>query len=191
MNNLNLDNLFTSLIHKGWHYDRNATDLGFVKNLKKEMNSLPVKEASIGQDKSLNTEIRSDKICWLEPSECGPITKEYLNYMHVLKDTLNEKFYLGLNEFEGNYARYDRGSFYKAHRDNFKGSNKRVVTIITYLNEEWAPGDGGELRLHTQEEYLDIPPTAGGTMIFMSEEILHEVLMAHKPRQAITGWLLK
>lgn len=192
MNNLDIDKLCTSLINEGWYYESNAIDLKFIKNLKEEMQTLDLKDATIGRNKSLSTEIRSDKIHWLEKSESVIITNQYLDFINSLKKQLNEKLYLGLNGFEGHYAQYDKGSFYKAHMDNFKGGNKRVVTIITYLNENWQEGDGGELRIYKESgESLDIQPIAGGTIVFMSGEILHEVLMAHKSRQAITGWLLR
>ena len=42
------------------------------------------------------------------------------------------------------------GSKFKRHVDNDKEQmpDHRVVTAILYLNDDWMPGDGGELRLH-------------------------------------------
>lgn len=52
-------------------------------------------------------------------------------------------------------ATYGPGSHYVPHLDKYSVghhgfANTRMLTIICYLNPEWRPGDGGELRLFAQ-----------------------------------------
>ncbi|CAE7198110.1 phyA [Symbiodinium pilosum] len=58
-------------------------------------------------------------------------------------------------------ATYGPGSHYVPHQDKYSGGsagfeNTRMLTIICYLNPDWQPGDGGELRvLATRNEPAD------------------------------------
>ena len=58
-------------------------------------------------------------------------------------------------------ATYGPGSHYVPHQDKYSGGsvgfeNTRMLTILCYLNPEWQPGDGGELRvLATRKEPTD------------------------------------
>ena len=48
---------------------------------------------------------------------------------------------------------------------------------------------GGELRLHLADRHHDIAPNMGTSVIFLSEEIEHEVLPATQTRYSIAAWL--
>ena len=61
--------------------------------------------------------------------------------------------------------------------------------MIMYLNEDWQLSDGGELCIHHKESLQHISPENGKIVFFKSSEIEHEVLLSHKPRMSITGWL--
>lgn len=117
--------------------------------------------------------------------------KKYQKITNEFMKDLNQSLYLGLEEFECHFAQYPEGSFYKAHKDSFKEADRRTITLITYLNENWQEGDGGELRLYLGNEILDIKPYGGTVIGFRSSEILHEVLMSNKERLSLTGWFLK
>jgi hypothetical protein len=105
------------------------------------------------------------------------------------------------------------GSTYPLHVDNTLGissssttgslalpnDDSRKLTCILYLNPDYAPGDGGHLRLLLlHKECLDLDPRGGRMVIFWSDEIPHEVLPT-KPeadatdqrfdRYALTIWL--
>ncbi|CAE7847715.1 phyA [Symbiodinium necroappetens] len=60
-------------------------------------------------------------------------------------------------------ATYGPGSHYVPHQDKYSGGsagfeNTRMLTILCYLNPDWQPGDGGELRvLATRKEPSDQP----------------------------------
>ena len=107
---------------------------------------------------------------------------------------LNRRCFFGLKSFEGHFARYPVGSFYKRHLDQFHAVPHRIVTVILYLNDSWTEADGGQLRMYFPQEdgserVEDVLPLGGRLVVFLSEEIPHEVLPTHKERISITGWL--
>ena len=108
--------------------------------------------------------------------------------MNAFVQHLNRYYYTGIRSFEFHYARYDVGSFYKKHIDQFRTDSGRKFSMITYLNDDWRDHDGGELVLYQQEEKKVIPQ-GGSTVIFKADELPHEVLPAKRVRRSITGWL--
>jgi SM-20-related protein len=140
--------------------------------------------------------IRNDSISWLDSGSGAEFQKIYHAQMEQLRLALNEQFFLGLFDFESHFAVYPAGGFYKAHRDQHAGATKRIVTVILYLNDDWQPGDGGDLRLWTtpgkaQGPSVLIEPRMGTLVCFMADDHWHEVLVSHKPRMSITGWFLR
>lgn len=138
-----------------------------------------------GTDEQRNADIRRDRIFWLEP---GAIPN-WDSWADGLQNYLNRRLFLGLVSFESHFAVYDPGDFYRAHYDAFEGEANRVVSIVAYLNVDWDPADGGELLLHPDNRLpVRIVPSFGRLVAFMSEEVLHEVLPANRPRWSIAGW---
>ncbi|MEO8616897.1 MAG: 2OG-Fe(II) oxygenase [Luteolibacter sp.] len=153
------------------------------------------KRAGVGRGKSLEIreDIRRDHILWLQPGEASVEQQAYLARLEKLRLALNQRFFLGLFDFEGHFAIYPEGAFYKAHLDRHAGTNDRIITVILYLNENWQPGDGGELKLWTDPGEKDGPfeliePRMGTLVCFHSGDYWHEVLPAKKSRMSITGW---
>ena len=148
-----------------------------------------------GQQKTVNAGIRGDAVRWLEPqdSDTYPAIAAFQDFLEILRLELNRELMLGLFESEAHFAIYPPGGFYQRHVDNFRGSSARLVTFILYLNENWQPGDGGELRLFVDAEdggrSIDIAPESGKLVVFMSEQFYHEVLPARSERLSVTGWL--
>jgi SM-20-related protein len=60
--------------------------------------------------------------------------------------------------------------------------------MVCYLNTDWAPGDGGELRLYTDAMTVTVLPDYRKLVLFLSEETLHEVLPTNRERWSVTGW---
>jgi len=97
-------------------------------------------------------------------------------------------------------ATYGPGAEYHCHKDSYGGmDNQRMVTVLLYLNDEWRPGDGGELRIFgsadggskpDQGSYVDIEPLAGRLVLFRAREVWHAVLEPRKPRWAMTLWVM-
>ncbi len=153
------------------------------------------RRAGVGRGKGLEVreEIRSDHVMWLHPGDATVEQEVYLAALELLRLRLNERFFLGLFEFEGHFAIYPEGGFYKQHLDRHAGTDDRIVTAILYLNENWQPGDGGELKIWTTSGEKDgafelIEPRMGTLVCFMAGEYWHEVLPARKSRMSITGW---
>lgn len=147
-----------------------------------------LKKASIGNNnlKNINPEIRADKIVWLDNNEIS--ISFFYEFINELTIQLNRKCYLGINFNEFHFAVYNKGDFYKKHKDAFNNSDERKITIITYLNENWLKEDGGELIIYTEDKTLKIEPKAGTVVIFESF-MEHEVLISNTNRISLTGWL--
>lgn len=153
------------------------------------------RRAGVGRGDSLQVreDIRRDEVMWIEPGEASARQTLYLAGLETLRLALNERFFLGLFNYEGHFAIYPQGAFYKAHLDRHAGTRDRIVTVILYLNEDWKTGDGGELKIWTGADGRDgcyelIEPRMGTMVCFMAEDFWHEVLPATKQRASITGW---
>lgn len=153
------------------------------------------KRAGVGRGLNLEVreEVRSDRVLWIHTGETTPEQGVYLARLELLRLALNQRFFLGLFEFEGHFAIYPEGGFYKPHMDRHVGTRDRVVTIILYLNPNWQPGDGGELKLWTTAgdktgPFILIEPRMGTLVCFLSGDFWHEVLPSLRTRMSITGW---
>lgn len=147
-------------------------------------------DARIGRAGGMQQEkrIRGDALCWLEPDM--PAGGAYLRWMEGLREALNRELYLGLAEFEAQYAHYPVGAFYRKHVDRHRDSNARVVSAVLYLNPEWPADAGGEFVMFddADREWFRLPPRAGTLVLFMSADMPHEVLPASRERWSIAGW---
>ena len=153
------------------------------------------RRAGVGRGLNLQVreDIRSDHVMWLQAGDGSVEQEVYLAKLELLRLALNQRFFLGLFAFEGHFAIYPEGAFYKAHLDRHAGTNDRIVTTILYLNPNWQPGDGGELKLWTSAEgkagaFILIEPRMGTLVCFLSGDFWHEVLPAITARMSITGW---
>ena len=82
------------------------------------------------------------------------------------------------------------GGCFPYHYDNPAPPNKRILTVLVYLNPDWEQGDGGEVMLLPFLGKPEIiPPKFNRTVIFRSDTVLHRVLPSHKPRCCFTLWL--
>ena len=136
-----------------------------------------------------NTLVRSDVIYWLDRTHQDPHKAIFFDLMDKFISYLNEICYTGITSYEFHYNMYEPGSFYKKHIDQFKDNDSRKFSMIIYLNENWQPADGGELCVYHSDKPETIAPQGGKTVFFKSSELPHEVLITHKPRMSITGWL--
>jgi SM-20-related protein len=153
------------------------------------------KRAGVGRGLNLEVrdDIRRDQVMWLQGEATSVEQVAFVARLELMRLELNQRFFLGLFEYEGHFAIYPEGAFYKAHLDRHAGTNDRIVTTILYLNPIWQPGDGGELKLWTTAEgkagaFILIEPRMGTLVCFMAGDFWHEVLPAKKTRMSITGW---
>lgn len=155
------------------------------------------KKAGIGtnQDFQVNRQIRGDYIRWIDPAKAAAATRVYVQRMQELMQYINRTCFLSLKDVEMHYTVYPTGTVYKRHLDQFRHDDHRRLSVICYLNEDWLPEHGGQLRLYLPradktEEIVDILPTGGKLACFRSDLIEHEVLPATRERYSLTGWML-
>lgn len=132
---------------------------------------------------------RGDAILWLDRSHNNKDENDFFDRIDTFVTYLNEQCYTGIKSYEFHYTLYEPGTFYKKHLDQFQNSNNRAFSIITYLNVDWKPTDGGELSIYHSLSQQRIEPQNRKTVFFKSNELEHEVLPTHANRLSITGWL--
>ena len=86
---------------------------------------------------------------------------------------------------------YNRGGCFPMHFDSDADIDGRFITCIWYLNPNWSPGDGGELRLYPfpASSAITIAPLHDRMVLFQSRSMLHRVLPSLKDRYCFTIWL--
>lgn len=133
--------------------------------------------------------IRNDKIYWLDRAHNDVHENTFFDLMDSFILFLNRECYTGIMGYEFHYALYEKDSFYKKHLDQFQNNKSRAFSMIMYLNVDWQENDGGELCIYHDYMVQTISPLNGKCVFFKSSELVHEVLLTHKPRLSITGWL--
>jgi SM-20-related protein len=171
------------------YFQRTFTDALLV-DLEKRKEIGMFRRAGTGRNENnrVNEKIRNDQTLWLDG--VGDAQTAYLDHMEGLRAALNQSLFLGLSSFEAHYAQYAPGGFYKKHIDSLKGSRNRIVSSVTYLTPDWVDADAGHLVLYDRDdnETCRILPQAGTLVLFMSEDIPHEVLPPARARSSIAGW---
>ena len=132
--------------------------------------------------------IRGDYTRWLDDCPQTSASRTYLGLMDGVRETLNRSLFLGLDTFENHYALYPPGAGYQRHLDRFQDNPLRTISVVSYLNTAWQPGDGGELRLYLPDGEFDVAPRAGTVVVFTSADVEHEVLASRFERASLTGW---
>lgn len=149
--------------------------------------------AGVGAGRArLHEEIRGDRVLWLEDDDPHPAIQEYFRRMASLRAAVNQTLYMGLQDLECHLALYPPGAGYRRHLDRFAHDDRRALTVIVYLNPDWQPADGGQLRFWTDPEGIaapmDIQPRGGTLVSFLSDRFWHQVEPARRERLALTGW---
>lgn len=186
-----MENFFDDIDQKGWSVIPN-----FLNQKKMiEINTFfdehlsEFKAAKVGgnNDQQRIEAIRGDYTFWLDSLSPPEGFQDIFNFLETLKDQLNQRFYLGIKQYECHLARFPEGTFYKRHLDRFEKDSSRVFSFIFYLNQS----AGGDLILYDKNgKVLDtIVPIAGTFVGFMSEDFPHEVRLTQKERRSLTGWM--
>ncbi|MAL08237.1 MAG: 2OG-Fe(II) oxygenase [Maricaulis sp.] len=187
-----------ALAETGWAVAENALDPELVAALRHRAAALYMANAfddgRVGRGEALTDgpRIRRAEIAWLNGGDAAET--RLLAGAEALRLTLNRELFLGLFEFEAHFARYPAGGFYRRHLDAFAGGPRsRVVSFVTYLNDDWGANDGGELAIwnHADDEgapALLIAPKPGTLVVMLSERIPHEVRPARRERLSLSGW---
>jgi SM-20-related protein len=118
-----------------------------------------------------------------------PAEQNLLEELELLRLQLNREAMLGLFDLELHYAWYAPGTGYVRHVDQPRGRAQRRVSLVLYLNEGWAPGAGGELRIFDADAgHRDIEPVAGRLTCFLTPGREHAVLPTQRDRFSVSGW---
>lgn len=166
-----------------------------ANNLKQNLFSLNsqslLKEAGTGNSDAIayDSAVRSDSIYWLDKKHNNASENEFFKHIEDFIRYLNQSCYTGITGYEFHYSLYEKGDFYLKHLDQFQNNSSRRFSMISYLNSNWLPADGGELLIHQDSNNQKISPTQGKTVFFKSDELVHEVLLTQSTRMSITGWL--
>lgn len=187
------------LRHQGWSVIPNALPPELAAQLHLQLLSLDEAQftrAGVGRSSefTLNNFVRRDEIRWIEGGSAAE--RDWLQWSNRLRIFLNRRLFLGLFSFESHFAHYPPGAFYKKHVDAFKGNPRqditnRVLSVVAYFNPGWLAEDGGELALFDEgqvEPFLNVMPAFGTLVVFLSEEVPHEVRPAKRDRYSIAGW---
>lgn len=189
------DTLINSFIKDKVGIADNFLSESLTKNLKENLIKLfaanQFQHAGTGNNTHVdhNKLFRSDMIHWLDRSHDNFHENTFFDLMDSFVAYLNATCYTGITGYEFHYTLYEKGSFYKKHMDQFRNNDSRKYSMIMYLNSNWAEEDGGELCIHHKDHLQNISPQNGKSVFFKSNELEHEVLITHKPRMSITGWL--
>lgn len=190
-----IDEAADALAGRGWFCRAHAISPALVDTLAADLEQLieddRLKRAGIGRERDfqVDRDIRRDWTFWLNRQR--PVQAEFLELAEQIRLALNRRLFLALFEFEAHLALYPPGAFYRRHFDSFRGAANRMVSLVVYLNRDWDDSDGGELVLYRPEggeEMARIAPRTGTLLLFMSEEIEHEVLPTRRDRASIAGW---
>ena len=133
--------------------------------------------------------VRRDETAWID--DITPADHAWLAWMETLRTELNRQLFMGLTSAESHYARYFKGGFYARHTDAFTGAGNRKVSMVLFLNEAWVVADEGLLKLFVGAGQLDeilVSPQLGTLVVFLSDEIPHEVLPTTCTRHSIASW---
>jgi SM-20-related protein len=149
-----------------------------------------LKSAGVGRGAGLAQQpsMRGDQILWLKAGQSAACDS-YLQLMENLRLVLNRNLYLGLDDYESHFAFYTPGASYVKHLDRFRDDDSRTISVVIYLNQDWLPEQGGALRLYPDGQSVeDVVPFGSRMVLFLSAEMLHEVLPATRDRLSLTGW---
>ena len=190
-----INTIIEQLAEHGWCVMADFIDAHHVRQLAIEGEHLHqsgrLTQAGIGQGqgKTLQPGLRGDSILWLDDSPDNPAQQHFLQQMETLRLAANRELQLGLFELECHFARYPVGAGYAKHLDVFQQDSRRTLSTICYLNENWQPEHGGQLRIELEDgSQLHVLPKGGTLVCFLSHRFPHEVLPATRPRLSITGW---
>jgi SM-20-related protein len=141
-----------------------------------------------GQTLQRRQDIRGDFICWLDEPLFAAEARVLASF-EQLRLRLNREALLGLFELELHYAAYPPGAGYTRHVDQPQGKARRKVSLVLYLNRDWDPAAGGELRVFgAGDANFDVQPLGGRLVCFLTAGQEHCVLAATRQRLSLTGW---
>jgi SM-20-related protein len=186
--------LIDQLAERGFAVADDFVDFGLLADLRgrclelRSAGALRPAQIGAGVQRKLVPEVRGDFISWLSQPE-RDAEQLLLGKLDELRAALNRALMTGLEDFQGHFALYPAGAAYARHFDRLVGNDVRAISAALYLNDNWQPADGGQLRIYTGGgKSEDVLPLGGRLVAFVSERFEHEVLPARRERLSFTGW---
>lgn len=140
-----------------------------------------------GLGKTRDTEIRTDRIHWIDKYESQP-NQLVFEVFDGLMQLSKREFFLPLKRFECHFSKYDIGGFYQRHTDRHEFLPSRIISCVLYLSD-MRDVQGGELIIYPERgDPVIVQPTPGKIVVFKSE-LEHEVKACTAIRRSLTGWL--
>lgn len=191
-----IDTKIQELANQGFTLLESIFDPLYLQNLSNHVDKLYehnlMHPSLIGRKNKLQSisEVRGDFISWIDQKTQNPVESDIHSFLEQLKNNLKQELFLPLKRFECHWAYYPAGSHYDVHLDQHPGQPYRVITFVIYLNQNWSPADGGELRIYSKDmtHLVDVLPQMGNMILFQSDLFPHEVLLSNAPRKTLTGW---
>lgn len=187
-----LEQIIRDIKDKGWSFQENiltAHDMSAISSFfHTHRGEFEPAKIGKGQSRQRNESVRGDYTYWIDPLNPPTEFSPLMEILESLKTNLNQEIFLGAREYECHLAFYPPGTFYQKHVDRFNNDSSRVLSFIFYVHDEWQPGDGGELVLHGEKETA-INPIPGSLMVFLSDNLPHEVKPCKRERRSFTGWM--
>ena len=189
------DDLVMGLKDRGWAVRADWLSATVVRQLACEARAeyadgaFAAAQVGSGASRGLAPQLRRDRIRWIEAVHATAAQAALLQRFEGLRLDINRTLMLGLFDLEAHFALYSPSAFYGRHVDRFQSDDTRTVSVVLYLNEDWNPSCGGQLRLEVEEgKSLDILPAGGTLVCFLSDRFPHEVLPASRERLSVAGW---
>jgi SM-20-related protein len=153
----------------------------------------PVPGAVPGVSASREPSPRQAQSSWFyDQPDQSVAERQFLAFAERVRLVINRQLMLGLFGFEAQFLYYPPGGYYRRHIDALHGERSRVVSMVAYLNKDWASKDGGALAVWAAdsegEPLVEVVPLAGTVVLMLSEQIPHEARVALRERRAIAGW---
>lgn len=164
----------------------------FQSHFKTQLDQYEFSKAAIGSSRKrqIESSVRGDFIYWLDQQRDATLSGLFDLFDEVVYN-LKKLLFLSISDYEFHFALYPPETRYEKHIDQFQGKNNRVISVLIYLNEDWKPCDGGELKIYQRDdEELLVAPLARRLVMFKSDIVEHEVMLTHIHRKSLTGWLL-
>jgi SM-20-related protein len=195
------ERMLSELSDQGWSFCDDFIPANLVTRLREltehEFSAGHLKKAGIGRGDRyrIDPQLRADYVRWIDELSGDPAVAEAIEHIHAFRQEINRSLFLGLRDIEAHLTKYPAGPGYARHIDRFSDKDSRVLSMIIYLNEDWAKTDGGELRIFSRDDAgktaAEFLPYGGRLVTFLSNEIWHEVCKTNRERYSLTGWFLR
>jgi hypoxia-inducible factor (prolyl hydroxylase) len=153
----------------------------------------------------VHEKVRGDLVHWMDPTDHGftqmpiymkkvdTLISELGQWCDALTNIKNRSKAM-VTVYPGGGAHYVKHCDNHCHSGDGENCNGRRLTTLLYLNPDWEPGDGGELKIYHpaprhSETKAVVSPIGDRLVVFWSDyRVPHEVTHSVKPRYAITLW---